>query len=92
LRSTLGKPQDLLVDLRVHFVKANGKGSPKVFKLERLDLPARGREDLATTVSLAVHTTRKPRPGRHEVDVLVNGTAIRLGEFDVVAARRFRRR
>jgi 3-methyladenine DNA glycosylase AlkC len=86
LRSTLGKPQNLLVDLQVHFVKANGNGSPKVFKLERLDLPARGRKGLATSVSLAVHTTRKPRPGRHEVDVLVNGAALRVGAFDVIEA------
>jgi 3-methyladenine DNA glycosylase AlkC len=87
LRSTLAKPQSLLVDLRVHFVKANGSGSPKVFKLERLELPARGRKELGATVSLAVHTTRKPRPGRHDVDVLVNGAALRLGAFEVVKAR-----
>jgi hypothetical protein len=50
-------------------------------------LPAsRGRLDLATRVSLAVHTTRKPQPGRHRVDVLVNGAAMPAGSFDVVAA------
>jgi 3-methyladenine DNA glycosylase AlkC len=88
LRSTARAAQDLLVDLRVHFVKANGKGSPKVFKLKRIELPARARVELASRVSLAVHTTRKPRPGRHEVDVLVNGEAIRAGSFEVVQAGR----
>lgn len=88
VRSTARAAQSLLVDLRVHFVKANGSSSPKVFKLERVELPARGRVELATRVSLAVHTTRKPRPGRHAVDVLVNGRAIQVGAFDVVAARR----
>lgn len=87
LRSTLGKSQSLLVDLRVHFVKANGNGSPKVFKLERFELPAHGEKALRTAVSLAVHTTRKPRPGRHEVDVLVNGAVIRVGAFDVIRPR-----
>jgi len=84
LRSTARAAQELLVDLRVHFVKANGKSSPKVFKLKRVGVPARGRVELATRVSLAVHTTRKPRPGRHVVEVLVNGVAIPLGEFEVV--------
>jgi len=88
LRSTARTSQDLLVDLAVHFVKANGNGSPKVFKLKRIELPPRGRVELATRVSMAVHTTRKPRPGRHAVDVLVNGEATRAGAFEVIATRR----
>lgn len=88
LRSTSQEPQDVLVDLAVHFVKANGKAAPKVFKLARAALPPRGRVDLQTSVSLAVHTTRKPRPGRHSVDVVINGQPKRIGSFDVVAARR----
>lgn len=85
LRSTARASQDLLVDLAVHFVKANGEGSPKVFKLKRIELPSRGRAELTTKVSLAVHTTRKPRPGLHAVDILVNGQPIRAGAFEVVA-------
>lgn len=90
LRSTGRRPQALLVDLRVHFVKANGRSSPKVFKLGRIELPAGGRVALGTTVSLAVHTTRQPRPGRHDVDILVNGQSLRAGSFEVVAPRRAR--
>jgi hypothetical protein len=58
--------------------------TPKVFKVKRIELPARGRIELAANVSLAVHTTRKPRPGRHDIDVLVNGEVIRAGSFEVV--------
>jgi hypothetical protein len=78
----------LLVDLAVHFVKANGAGAPKVFKLKRVAVPPRGRVELATKVSLAVHTTRKPRPRRHVVEILVNGAAVPAGSFEVVAPRR----
>lgn len=85
LHSTAQTSQDLLVDLAVHFVKANGKGAPKVFKLKRVELPGGGRVELATKISLGVHTTRKPRPGRHDVDVIVNGEAMRAGSFDVVS-------
>jgi 3-methyladenine DNA glycosylase AlkC len=85
IRSRARASQDLLVDLAVHFVKANGGSSPKVFKLKRVVLPPRGRVELRTAISLAVHTTRKPRPGRHTVDVLVNGVALPAGAFDVAA-------
>jgi hypothetical protein len=73
----------VLVDLRVHFVKASGRGGAKVFKLRRLELAAGGQETLSTDVSLAVHSTRKPVPGRHAVDALINGEAFPLGAFDV---------
>jgi 3-methyladenine DNA glycosylase AlkC len=85
LTSKARTSQVLLVDLAVHFVKANGTSAPKVFKLERVTLPARGRVELETKVSLAIHTTRKPRPGAHAVDVIVNGKALRAGVFAVVA-------
>ena len=86
LRNTSRTRQNLLVDMAVHFVKANGRAAPKVFKLKRIVLPARGREELQASVSLAVHTTRKPHPGKHAVDVIVNGRPSRVATFDVVAA------
>ena len=88
LRSTSASPQDVLVDFAVHFVKANGRAAPKVFKLKRIALPARGRVPLRARISLAVHTTRKPRPGTHAVDVRVNGVAKRAGSFVVTLAER----
>jgi 3-methyladenine DNA glycosylase AlkC len=88
LRSTAQAPQDLLVDVAVHFVKANGRAAPKVFKLKRVTLPSRGRMELSTGVSMALHTTRKPQPGRHLVDIIVNGKARRAGSFEVTASRR----
>ena len=87
LRSRSRAAQDLLVDLAVHFVKANGRTSRKVFKLRRVALPPRGRTAFSTSVSLAVHTTRKPQPGRHAVDVIVNGKAMPLGAFQVVRVK-----
>ena len=88
LRSRSTKPQDLLVDLAVHFVKANGRVTPKVFKLKRVVLPPRSEMKFSTSVSLAVHTTRKPQPGRHAVDVIVNGNAIPVGAFQVIGGTR----
>jgi 3-methyladenine DNA glycosylase AlkC len=87
LHSRSRSAQDLLVDLAVHFVKANGSVAPKVFKLKRVSLPPRGTFEFATSISLAVHTTRKPRPGRHTVDVIVNGKALPVGTFEVVPGK-----
>lgn len=87
LRSMARRAQELLVDLRVHFVKARGATSPKVFKLTRLTLPPGGEAELGKRVSLAVHTTRRPQPGTHRVEVLINGVARPLATFEVVAAR-----
>ncbi len=84
----LANPSDdeagALVDLRVHFVKANGSTSPKVFKGAE---PVIAPGEVATvrkTVSLAVHSTRTPYPGTHTVEVLVNGTAHEGVAFEVL--------
>lgn len=87
LASTSRDAQELLVDFAVHFVKSDGSRRPKVFKLKRLTLAPRAKVELAGRVSLAVHTTRKPYPGRHALELLVNGRAFPLGEFDVASSR-----
>lgn len=76
--------QRLLVDLRVHFVKANGRPSPKVFKLKEVELEQGGSALLSKTISLAQHTTRTHYPGHHRVELLVNGQASEAGTFEVV--------
>src|SRR5687768_10966797 len=58
LRSRSPDAQELLVDLAVHFVKANGSTAPKVFKLTRTTLAPRGSIELTSRISLAVHSTR----------------------------------
>ena len=85
VRSRSRSSQSLLVDIAIHFVKASGKTSRKVFKLKRVTLPPRGHEVFRATVSLKVHTTRKPQPGVHQVDAIVNGTPHRIGAFRVTA-------
>jgi 3-methyladenine DNA glycosylase AlkC len=77
--------QELLVDYAVHFVKANGAATPKVFKLRKVALTPAERIELGSTVSFKVLTTRRPNPGLHRIDVLVNGVAYPLTEFEVLA-------
>ena len=88
LRSKSRESQELLVDLAVHFVKARGNSSKKVFKVKRVLLVPRRAIELSCGVSLKVHTTRKPQPGRHAVDVLINGESFSVGSFDVRAGQK----
>ncbi|MBX3664471.1 MAG: DNA alkylation repair protein [Burkholderiales bacterium] len=74
-------PQRVLADLRVHYAKAGGKTSPKVFKLKTVELGPKETLAFARTLSLADLTTRRHHPGRHRVEVLLNGRAVPLGEF-----------
>ena len=77
--------QELLIDLGVHFVKGSGKSARKVFEMKRVVLAAGSKVELSKSISLAVHTTRKPLPGRHLADVIVNGEATPAGHFTVTA-------
>ena len=54
-----------LIDLRVHFVKANGSTRPKVFKGAVLELKPGETGAVRKTVSLAQRTTRTHYPGTH---------------------------
>lgn len=83
LESTGDAPQRLLVDYAVHFAKARGT-SAKVFKLRTVDLAPGARVTLRGAVSFAVHSTRRPRPGPHRVELRVNGVALPLAAFDVL--------
>lgn len=85
LASTATEEQELLVDFAVHFVKANGERKPKVFKLSKVVLEKDARVQLNARVSFAEMTTRKHYPGKHAIEILVNGVAFSAGEFDVRA-------
>ncbi len=79
------RAQELLVDLVVHYVKSGGSTSQKVFKLKTVSLAGKASVRLQKKLSLAEMTTRKHYPGIHAVEVLVNGAAMPLGHFTLVA-------
>ncbi len=79
------RAQNLLVDLRVHYVKANGKTSAKVFKLRQIALAANAVMAFSKRLSLNDLTTRKHYPGVHRVEAVINGRLTALGEFLLAA-------
>ncbi len=75
--------QQVLADLRVHYVKAGGGTSAKVFKLKTVELPGGSTHRLSKRLSLAQMTTRVHYPGVHRVELMLNGQAHALGQFDL---------
>ncbi len=74
-----------LVDVRVHFVKANGSSSPKVFKGRELTLRPGERQSFRKMVSIKQHSTRTHYAGEHRVEAIVNGVSVEVATFLVVA-------
>jgi hypothetical protein len=83
IESSARDAQTLVVDYAVHFIKANGGSRAKVFKLKRITLEAKGSASFEGKISFAQMTTRRHYPGRHRIEVLVNGVAFPLGELEV---------
>ncbi len=81
LHNPTGVSQDVLADLCVHYVKANGSTAAKVFKIKTLSLTAGATETVGKTLSLAPMTTRRHYPGEHRLELLLNGSAHHLGHF-----------
>jgi 3-methyladenine DNA glycosylase AlkC len=72
-----------LADWRVHYVKANGSLSAKVFKGATVHIDANGRCLLEKKLSLRQMSTRTHHPGRHTVEIVLNGHEHPIGHFDL---------
>jgi hypothetical protein len=80
-------PHGALVDIVVHFVKANGSTSPKVFKGAERTLDGLGATTVSKTISLAQQSTRTHYPGLHRVEVQINGATHDGGEFELASEK-----
>jgi hypothetical protein len=83
LRSSARREQKLVVDYVVHRVLADGSTSPKVWKGWKLTLPAGTAKSLQKRHSLQKVTVRTDRPGRHAVELLVNGRVVATSAFEL---------
>ena len=87
LRSTSDGPQSLLIDYVVHFRKANGRLTDKVFKWKQVTLHS--GEFLAAKRSHAIRpiTTRRYYNGQHALSLRINGQDFGFTEFDLVGVQ-----
>ena len=83
LASSAARTQPLLIDYALHRVLANGGTAPKVFKGWNLQLAGGDTLQLTRRHSLREVTTRRVYPGRHRIEILINGRAEAQADFDL---------
>lgn len=81
LQSQSSKTQTLEIDYAIHFCKANGDRTPKVFKGWKLTLQPGARIELQKRHAMKLITTRRYYAGAHAVEVQINGQSLGLQEF-----------
>jgi len=84
LRSTSAKAQPLVIDYLVHFQKANGKLSGKVFKWKEAVLQSSELLTLQRSHAIRPITTRRYYAGRHALSLRINGKDFGYAEFDLM--------
>jgi hypothetical protein len=81
MKSVARRPQKLVVDYAIHYVKQSGAASAKVFKWKETDLVAGAVVELTRSQRIQDFTTRKHHPGKHLVELMVNGEKLAEGSF-----------
>jgi len=71
-----GDDANLMIDYVIHFMKANGKTRPKVFKLTQRKLASGDSETISRSHTIRPITTRKYYTGDHRLEIQVNGRII----------------
>ncbi|WP_306368800.1 DNA alkylation repair protein [Nocardiopsis sp. CC223A] len=83
LVNTDDRPHTVIVDYRVHYVKADGSRRPKVFKWTTVELCAGERRTLVKRHRVKPISTRTHHPGEHLVEVQVNGVIKAAAPFEL---------
>lgn len=73
LSSLAGQSQRLVIDYALYYVKKSGAVSAKVFKLKTLELAGGAVVSIRKRQLITNFTTRQHYPGRHEIEILING-------------------
>jgi len=84
LHSTATEKQSVVIDYAIHHLKANGKLSPKVFKLKKLQIKPGETISISRRHVIRTITTRKYYAGEHAVEILVNGRGKGTRKFVLV--------
>ena len=78
---SLAATQKFVVDFAIHFVKANGKTAPKVFKLRNIEAGAGEAVVVRKKHALKPITTRRYYSGEHILAIHVNGREVTRRPF-----------
>lgn len=76
--------QKIVIDYTIHFMKANGKTAPKVFKWKNLTLKPRQAVILEKSHPLKAINTRRYYAGIQRLEIMVNGKSTTESEFELI--------
>lgn len=85
VKSAAKVAQSVMIDYVVHHMKANGETKPKVFKLTKRTLAPGASERIEKTHSFRPIGIRPYYPGRHAIELQLNGRRHGRVEFDLRA-------
>jgi 3-methyladenine DNA glycosylase AlkC len=77
------KAQLLAIDYAIHYVKADGRTTKKVFKLKEIKLGAGAATALTKKQRIVDFSTRKHYPGEHALELVVNGNVMARSVFQL---------
>lgn len=77
--------QPAVVDYRLHFPRANGSMSTKVFKLKTFSILPEQILEIVTTRAFKDLSTRKYRQGSYIIEILLNGNVAQSASFELIS-------
>lgn len=83
LQSASVETQKMVIDYKIHHVKANGSRTSKVFKWKNITLHGQQTVALSKSHPFKLITTRKYYAGTHTVELLINGVSYVSAEFEL---------
>jgi len=84
LTSSSEQIQKLVLDYKIHHMKANGSSSSKVFKWKNITLQQDQQLSLNKGHPFRVITTRKYYAGEHAIELLINGKSVAQQKFELL--------
>ena len=84
LSSDSSESQRLVVDYRLHYARAGGKTAAKVFKWKTFELAADDAVVLRISQTIRDFSTRRHHPGRHDIELIVNGQTMGKSGFELL--------
>jgi len=84
LLSEKNSEQKLAIDYKIHYFKPSGQLHPKVFKLKEVNLKANQILHLEKKHSFKHFSTRTQHPGKHLLEIQINGEIFASAQFTLV--------
>ena len=84
VKSNEEQPVNLMIDFVIHFMKANGKTTPKVFKAFKKKLKPNEEIKFSKKQSFQPISTRKYYKGIHYIEIQINGMKYKKENFQLI--------